>query len=124
MKKYILLLGIFLITGIKLNAQNKLFTKEDYVRIFMQDKWFNHPNNGLKITYGYISSLNTYGIKIKNKHNAEFYFINVDIKKYGSYATLKGMSPEDGSNFSFRIYKDRAIIGYGQEGETSLYPNV
>jgi hypothetical protein len=110
-------------TGIKLSAQSNPFKDEDDVRIFMQDKWFNNPDNGLKITYGYISSLNTYGIKIKNKHNSEFYYINVDIKTYGSYATLKGMSPEDGGNFSFRIYKDRAIVGYGQEGETTYYPN-
>ena len=123
MKKLILLLSIFLITGIKLNAQSIPFKEEDDVRIFMQEKWFSHPDNGLKITYGYISSLNTYGIKIRNKHNAEFYYINVDIKTYGPYATLKGMSPEDGSNFSFRLYKDRAIVGYGQDGETSFYPN-
>ena len=122
MKKYILLFSIFLIAIIKLNAQSKPFSKEDDVRIFMQDKWFSNPDNGLKITYGYISSLNTYGIKIKNKHNAEFYYINVDIKTYGMYAILKGMSPEDGSNFSFRLFKDRAVVGYGQEGETSFYP--
>lgn len=123
MKKYILLFSIFLIAIIKLNAQSKPFSKEDDVRIFMQDKWFSQPNNGLKITYGYILSLNTYGIKIKNKHDAEFYYINVDIKTYGMYAILKGMSPEDGSNFSFRLFKDRAVVGYGQEGETSFYPN-
>jgi hypothetical protein len=122
MKKLILLLSIFLITGIKLNAQSIPFKEEDDVRIFMQEKWFSHPDNGLKITYGYISSLNTYGIKIKNKHDAEFYYINVDIKTYGMYAILRGMSPEDGSNFSFRLYKDRAIVGYGQDGETSFYP--
>jgi len=39
------------------------------------------------------------------------------------YAILKGMSPEDGSNFSFRLFKDRAVVGYVQEGETSFYPN-
>ena len=123
MKKYILLLSIFLITGIKLNAQSIPFKEEDDVRIFMQEKWFSHPDNGLKITYGYISLLNTYGIKIKNKHNAEFYYINVGIKTYGVYAILRGMSPEDGSNFSFRLYKDKLIVGYGQQGETSYYPN-
>lgn len=123
MKKHILLFSILLIASIKLNAQSKPFSIEDDVRIFMQDKWFSHPDNGLKITYGYISSLNTYGIKIKNKHNAEFYYINVDIKTYGVYAILRGMSPEDGSNFSFRLFKDRAVVGYGQDGETSYYPN-
>lgn len=123
MKKYILLFSIFLISIIKLNAQTKPFSKEDDVRVFMQDKWFSNPDNGLIVTYGYISSLNTYGIKIKNKHNAEFYYINVDIKTYGMYAILKGMSPEDGSNFSFRLFKDRVVVGYGQEGETSFYPN-
>ncbi len=123
MKKHILLFSIFLIAGVKSNAQSKPFSIEDDVRVFMQDKWFSNPDNGLKVTYGYISSLNTYGIKIKNKHNAEFYYINVDIKTYGMYAILKGMSPEDGSNFSFRLFKDRVVVGYGQEGETSFYPN-
>jgi hypothetical protein len=44
----------------KLNAQSKSFQSEDDVRIFMQDNWFSNPN-GLKIRYGYISELNTYG---------------------------------------------------------------
>jgi hypothetical protein len=123
MKKYILLLSIFLITGIKLNAQSIPFKEEDDVRIFMQEKWFKHPDNGLKITYGYVSSLNTYGITIKNKHEFETYYINVNIKTFGYYATLSGIGGEDGKNFTFRLYKDKLIVGYGQQGETSFYPN-
>ena len=119
MKKIIKILIISCLFCFKLSAQNKSFQSEDDVRIYMQDKWFSNPN-GLKIKYGYISELNTYGISIKNKHDNTSYFINVNIQTMGSYAILSGMSTEDGSNFKLRLYRDKIIVGYGEPGELTF----
>ena len=114
MKKIILSIYL-LLTIFTSNAQTKLFTKDDDVRVYMENKWFSNPN-GLKINYGYISELNTYGITVKNKHNAKFYYINVNINiSYdGTYAKLNGMSGLDGTDLRFRVYKGKLVVAYGE----------
>ncbi len=102
-------------------AQTKLFENESDVVTFMDGKTFYNSDNGLEIEYGYISSYNTYGIKVKNKDGGKFYFINVEITTYGSYADLYGMSSESGSNFGFRLYKTKLIVGRGEDGEKTFY---
>jgi len=87
----------------------------------MDGKQFSNVENGLSIGYGYISDYNTYGIKIKNKNGVEFYFINVTIETFGTYADLYGMSAVDGSNFGFRLFKGKLIVGYGEPGASSYY---
>jgi hypothetical protein len=101
------------------NAQT--FEDERSVISYMEGKSFYNSENGLQIEYGYISAYNTYGIKILNKNGAKFYSINVEIKAYGSFADLYGMSPEDGSSFGFRAYPNELIVGRGEEGEQTFY---
>lgn len=73
------------------------------------------------ISYGYISSYNTYGIHVKNANGATFDFINVEVSVYGTFADLYGMSPESGANFGFRLYKGKLIVGKGEPGEQTFY---
>lgn len=102
-------------------AQTAAFREEIDVMTFMEDKRFYNSDQSLEIQYGYISSYNTYGIKVKNRNGAQFYFINVDIKPYGSYADFVGMSPIDGANLSFRLYRDKLIVGRGESVEVTFY---
>ncbi len=103
------------------NAQSSLFNEEGQVISYMDGKTFYNSDNGLEIEYGYISSYNTYGIKVKNKNGAKFYFINVNIDTYGSYADLYGMSAENGSNFGFRLFRSKLVVGYGEENESTYF---
>jgi hypothetical protein len=101
------------------NAQT--FEDESSVISYMEGKSFYNSENGLQIEYGYISSYNTYGIKVINKNGAKFYFINVEITTYGSFADLYGMSPDDGSSFGFRLYTNKLIVGKGEPGEQTFF---
>jgi hypothetical protein len=118
-----LFLLMFAFFSINAKAQTNLFTDESKVITYMDGKTFYNSENGLEIEYGYISSYNTYGIKVKNKNGNKFYFINVGITTYGSFADLEGMSSEDGNNFGFRLYKGKLIVGKGQSGEQTFYLN-
>jgi hypothetical protein len=120
MKKLLILVTMLISFG-SVNAQTSLFSEEGNVINYMDGKKFYNSDNGLEIEYGYISSYNTYGIKVKNKNGAKFYYINVEITAYGSFADLYGMSAEDGSNFGFRLYNGKLIVGRGEAGETTFY---
>jgi hypothetical protein len=119
--KKILLICLILSTSYSALAQTAVFREETDVMTFMEDKRFYNSDQGLEIQYGYISSYNTYGIKVKNRNGAQFYFINVDIKPYGSFADFVGMSPVDGANLSFRLYQDKLIVGRGESVEVTFY---
>jgi len=104
------------------NAQSISFEEETDVISYMDGKRFYNESSGLEIEYGYISSYNTYGIKVKNNSGERFYFINVEITTYdGSYADLYGMSAETGSNFGFRLFKGKLVVGYGESGAQTFY---
>jgi hypothetical protein len=104
-------------------AQSSGFESDSDVISYMDGKSFYNSESGLTIEYGYISSYNTYGIKVSNKHGERFYFINVEITiSYdGRYADLYGMSAESGSNFGFRLFKGKLVVGYGESGAQTFY---
>jgi hypothetical protein len=112
---------ILLFSSLSIGAQT--FSEESNVVSYMDGKSFYNSDNGLTIEYGYISSYNTYGIKVTNKYGERFYFINVKITTSydGSYADLYGMSAETGSNFGFRLYNGKLIVGYGESGAQTFY---
>jgi hypothetical protein len=103
------------------NAQSVSFNTESDVVSYMDGKTFYNSNNGLELEYGYISSYNTYGIKVKNMNGIRFYFINVQVSCYGSFADLYGVGVSDGSNFGFRLYNGKLIVGKGESGEQTFY---
>ena len=102
-------------------AQSLKFRDHGSVTSFMEGKVYYNSGTKLEIEYGYISSYNTYGIKVKNNYGDKFYFINVEITPYGNYADLYGMNAESGSNFGFRVYRDKLIVGRGEVGEQTYY---
>jgi hypothetical protein len=116
-----LLLLLLLLCSFSSYAQT--FGEESDVISYMDGKSFYNSDNGLTIEYGYISDFNTYGIKVRNKEGGRFYFINVEITTSydGSYADLYGMSAETGSNFGFRLFKGRLVVGYGEAEAQTFY---
>jgi hypothetical protein len=91
---------------------------------FAEGKYYKNSQTGLKVKYGYISSLNTYGLTFKNSYGNEFFFINCS-QKFSSnkqYMLLTNcMSPEDGSGIGrVGIYKDRIIIS-ASDGSLTYY---
>jgi hypothetical protein len=103
-------------------AQSSFEEYSDVVT-YMDSKSFSNSEMGLEISFEYISEYNTYGIVVLNKFDVKFYYINVNVNLYGSFADLYGMNPEDGSNFGFRLFKEKLIVGYGEEREVTFYKN-
>ena len=119
MKSFFFALMLFAFGSV--HAQTELFEDESSVINYMDGKTFYNADNGLEIQYGYMPSYNTYGITAKNKNGVKFYFINVEITTYGSFADLYGMGLEDGKTFGFRLYKGRLVVGRGEAGEQTFY---
>lgn len=120
MKRTILIATMLLTFGI-VNAQSTFSDMTDVIK-FMENKTFYNSDMNTELEFGYISSYNTYGIKLKsNKSGRTMYFINCEIEAYGSYADVSGMSPNDGSNFKFRLYTNRIIVGIGEQRQTTFY---
>jgi hypothetical protein len=115
-------LSLLIAASFNLSAQRELFSDESSVVVYLEGKVFHNSENGLNVSYGYISSANSYGIVVTNRNGARFNFINVRIDAFGTFADLYGMSPEDGSNFGFRLYSGKLIVGRGEPGEQVFYP--
>ncbi len=120
MKQIFFIAAIFFSIGIA-NAQTN-FSEETDVIEFMKDKTFVNYDMGIELEYGYISQYNTYGITLKAiKTGNKLYYFNCDIKIYGSFADISGMSVTDNSNSRFRLYKNRIIVGIGEEKQEIFY---
>lgn len=119
--KKILIFTFFILSNYLVNAQNLTFRDNGSVTSFMEGKIYYNSDTKLEIEYGYISSYNTYGIKVKNNYGDKFYFINVEITAFWNFADLYGMNAESGKNFGFRVYRDKLIIGRGEVGEQIYY---
>ena len=74
---------------------------------YFENKVFVHNETGMTLGYGYISSYNTYGILLKTSRGGKAYFINCDIKLYGSFAIVTGTDPYDDSTHKITFYKDK-----------------
>jgi hypothetical protein len=119
MKIRILIISFFIS---QLSWSQSTFNETGDVVTYMDSKSFSNDDMGLLISYGYISKYNTYGIIVTNKLKITFYYINVIIDTYGTFSDLYGMSPDDGSNFGFRLFKGRLVVGYGEENPVTFYP--
>lgn len=94
------------------------------VKDFIEGKYFRNQETGLRLKYGYISSLNTYGLTFRNSYGNEFYFMNCSdrLSSDEQYMELTNcMSPEDGSGVGrVGVYKDRIIIS-ASDGSLTYY---
>ena len=120
MRTVLFVIGVLFFTN-GINAQTVYFESDVDVINYMDGKVFYDSNSGLNVEYGYISSYHTYGIKVTNKNDAIFYFINVGIDTYGSSADLFGMSPTTGDNFGFRLFRGKLVVGYDEPEEATFY---
>lgn len=118
MKKLLFLPLLFM--AISVVAQTSFDSDMDVIS-YMDGRTYYNSSSGLEISYGYVSEMNTYGIRVKNKHDAEFAFINCEITCYGRYADIYGMSPETGGNFGFRLFDGKIVIGYGEPNASTYY---
>jgi hypothetical protein len=121
MMRTLIFITCFITSCFDAQAQGELFNSESDVVIYLEGKEFYNAENGLSISFGYLSIANTYAITVTNNNGGRFNFINVRIDVFGSFADLYGMSPEDGSNFGFRLYNGKLIIGRGEPGEQVFY---
>jgi hypothetical protein len=84
------------------------------IEMMIEGKSFKNTDTGLSIKYGYISSLNTYGITITNKNGAKFYFMNCDknVSSDELSMTLRScMNPYDGSGVgTIYIFPKKVIV--------------
>jgi hypothetical protein len=94
------------------------------VRDFVEEKYFSNQETGRSIKFGYISSLNTYGLTFKDSEGNLAYFMNctIDISKNNQYMALTFcMSPVTGDSLGkIGVYKDR-MIWYGTDGSLVFY---
>ena len=107
--KNLLILATMLLTFGSAKAQS-LFNEEINVISYMDGKSFYNSDNGLTIEYGYISSYNTYGIKVKNKDGGKFYFINVEITTHGTFADLFGIVPQVSNRIVSSKFPGRVFV--------------
>jgi hypothetical protein len=74
------------------------------------------------LQYGYTSENNAYGITLKGiKSGNKLFYFNCTIKAYGSFADISGINVTDGSIFQFRLYKNKIIVGIGEEKQAIFY---
>ena len=83
---------------------------EDY----LEGKKFKSSSTGLVIQYGYISSLNTYGITFTNSYGNKFNYMNCSkqVSSDESYMILTNcMNPESGSGVgTVYAYRTKIIV--------------
>lgn len=119
--KKLLLIATILLTFSGAQAQSTFSDMTDVIK-FMENKTYYNSDMDTELEFGYISSYNTYGIKLKsNKSGRTMYFINCDIEAYGSFADVSGTSTSDGSNFKFRLYKTKIVVGVGEQRQAIFY---
>ena len=94
------------------------------VRELIEGKYFENSQRGYSFKYGYISSLNTYGITVKTPDGGLADFINCTVNESsdGQYMVLTYcFSPiTNGTLGKIEIYKDRLILN-GSDGTLTFY---
>jgi hypothetical protein len=119
--KKLILLSTVLLSFCFAKAQSTFSDMTDVIK-FMENKTYYNSEMETELEFGYISSYNTYGINLKShKSGRTMYFINCDIKAYGSFADVSGTSTSDGSNFKFRLYKTMIVVGVGEQRQATFY---
>ena len=120
MKKLIILIFLFLFTQQSNFAQDN----QQSVRDFVEGKYFKNHQTGRSIKYGYISSLNTYGLTFKDTEGNLAYFINctLELSSDEQYMELTFcMSPVTGGTLGrFVVSKDKMTM-YGTDGTLTFY---
>jgi hypothetical protein len=70
------------------------------IEMQVEGRKYKNAETGLVIVYGYISTLNTYGITITNKNGVKFHFMNCDKRVASDEMSMilrSCFNPNDGS---------------------------
>jgi hypothetical protein len=106
------------------STNSSSYNRSQSVRDFVEGKYFRNSQTGLRVKYGYISSLNTYGITFVNSYENKFYYMNCSerLSSDEQYMELTNcMSPDDGSGIGdIDVYKDRIVIN-ARDGSLTYY---
>lgn len=86
------------------------FSTESQIVTYMSAKEFYSDSYQMTVSYEFIPKYNTYGIICVNKSNEKFYYINCNVRPYGSSADINGMSIDGAGNFGFRLYEGRISV--------------
>ena len=86
------------------------FDTEAQVVTYMSGKDFYNSSNQMTISYEFLPTYNTYGIKCVNSSNVKFYYINCKVRIYGSWASITGESIDGGGNFGFNVYSGKISV--------------
>jgi hypothetical protein len=117
---------LFIISSFVFNLLSAQFTTESQVVSHMSGKDFYSESYQMTVSYEFLPTMNTYGIKCVNGSGEKFYYINCSIRPYGSSADINGMDPYGGNSFGFRVYKDRISVqgeDFYQKGKSSQVSN-
>jgi hypothetical protein len=93
----------------------------------MSAKEFYNSSYDMKVSYEFLPTMNTYGIKCVNGSNEKFYYINCTVRPYGSSADINGTDPYNGKTFGFRVYNGRISVqgvDFNLKGTTNQVNNT
>jgi hypothetical protein len=80
MKKYFIVsLSLLFLIQVEAKSHGIAPKKSDFLS-YIEGKRYRNSDMGLTLQYGYISSFNTYGIKVTNKNNVTFNYINCSVR--------------------------------------------
>jgi hypothetical protein len=103
------------------------FSTESQVVTYMSAKEFYNSSYDMKVSYEFLPTMNTYGIKCVNGSNEKFYYINCTVRPYGSSADINGTDPYNGKTFGFRVYNGRISVqgvDFNLKGKTNQVNNA
>jgi hypothetical protein len=101
---------LFIISCFVFNLLSAQFTTESQVASHMSGKDFYNESYQMTVSYEFLPTMNTYGIKCVNSSGEKFYYINCSIRPYGSSADINGTDPYNGKSFGFRVYDNRISV--------------
>lgn len=101
---------LFIISCFVFNLLSAQFTTESQVVSHMSGKDFYNESYQMTVSYEFLPTMNTYGIKCVNGSGEKFYYINCSIRPYGSSADINGADPYSGKSFGFRVYDNRISV--------------
>ena len=102
------------------NAQNY----NQSVKDFAEGKYYKNNETGRSIKYGYISSLNTYGVTLKNNQGDLSYFMNCteELSSDEQYMELTYcMSPNTGGTLGTIVVTKNKIVWKASDGSLTFY---
>ena len=100
--KKLILLSMLCVFSLSISAQVNVNSERSVLDYLSKNK-FSTTELGAKVnlSYGYISSYNTYGIILSNSQGSN-YFINVNVRSGYGYAEATGMNTQ-GQDFTVKI---------------------